>query len=49
VWSGWKDKEGAKERVDDGTTAISTRQEGRTLLILVDISIMPSVFIHGER
>ena len=48
--SSWKDKEGAKETVVNGTTTFQqVRKEEKTPLILVDIPKMPSMLAHGQQ
>jgi len=48
--SSWKDKEGAKEIVVDGTTALQhLGKEAKTLLILLDIPMIPSMLARGQQ
>ena len=49
IRSGWKDKEGAKEMVVNGTSAFQHVRMEKTLLLLVDIPMMPSNFDHDQQ
>lgn len=53
VWSDWKDTEGAKGTYAKGfmctTTFQHIKEEEKTLLLPVDIPMMPSILIHGQQ
>lgn len=46
IWSGWKDKEGAKAMAHPHS---NTSRMEKTLLLLVDIPMMPSNFDHDQQ
>lgn len=51
--SDWKDMEGAKAKYTRSSMCTTTfqriKEEEQTLLLLVDISMVPSLFIHGRQ